>query len=115
MGTLMPARNPVPLDFASIPKHAWYIKKLPLHSPALIFRKAPATKDARVTPPCRYMYTTYSSSTRKVVRSEGGVQQGEPLGPLLFALTLQKPLEKVAEMGLARPVTFADDTFFQGA
>jgi hypothetical protein len=27
----MPARNPVPLDFAIIPKHARYMKKLPLH------------------------------------------------------------------------------------
>jgi hypothetical protein len=43
------------------------------------------------------------------------VRQGDPLGPLLFALTLQGPLEQVAEMGLARPVTFADDTFLQGA
>jgi hypothetical protein len=30
-------------------------------------------------------------------------------------LTLQEPLEQVAEMGLARPVAFADDTFLQGA
>jgi hypothetical protein len=43
------------------------------------------------------------------------VRQGDPLGPLLFALTLQGPLEQVAEMGLARPVAFADDTFLQGA
>jgi hypothetical protein len=30
-------------------------------------------------------------------------------------LTLQEPLEQVAEMGLARPVAFEDDTFLQGA
>jgi hypothetical protein len=30
-------------------------------------------------------------------------------------LTLQEPLEQLAEMGLARPVAFADETFFQGA
>jgi hypothetical protein len=50
-----------------------------------------------------------------VVSSQSGVRQGDPLGPLLFALTLQGPLEQVAEMGLARPVAFADDTFLQGA
>jgi hypothetical protein len=38
-----------------------------------------------------------------------------PSGLKLFALTLQGPLEQVAEMGLARPVVFADDTFLQGA
>jgi hypothetical protein len=35
-----------------------------------------------------------------VVRSQSGVRQGDPLGPLLFALTLQEPLEQVAEMDL---------------
>jgi hypothetical protein len=30
--------EPVPLDFANIPKRAWYMKKLPLHSPILISR-----------------------------------------------------------------------------
>jgi hypothetical protein len=48
--TRMPTRNSVPLDFANIPKHARYMK-LPLHSPTIISRNAPATKDARVTPP----------------------------------------------------------------
>jgi hypothetical protein len=33
--TRMPARNPVPLDLASIPKHARYIYKLPLHKSTL--------------------------------------------------------------------------------
>jgi hypothetical protein len=49
--TRMPARNPVPLGFASIPRHARNIKKDPLHSPMLSSCKAPATKDARSTPP----------------------------------------------------------------
>jgi hypothetical protein len=53
--------------------------------------------------------------SQEVVSSQSGVRQGDPLGPLLFALTLQGPLEQVAEMGLARPVAFADDTFLQGA
>jgi hypothetical protein len=34
---------------------------------------------------------------------------------LLFALTLQGPLEEVASMNRARPVAFADGTFLQGA
>jgi hypothetical protein len=53
--------------------------------------------------------------SEEVVRSQNGVRQGDPLGSLLFGLTLQQPLEQVAEMGLARPVAFADDTFLQGA
>ena len=51
----------------------------------------------------------------EVVLSRSGVRQGDPLGPLLFALTLQGPLEEVAGMGLARPLAYADDTFLQGA
>jgi hypothetical protein len=51
VGTLMPAQSPVPLDFANIHNHARYIKKLPLHSPTVISRNAPATKGARVNPP----------------------------------------------------------------
>jgi hypothetical protein len=30
-------------------------------------------------------------------------------------MNMQEPLEHVAEMGLARPVAFADETFLQGA
>jgi hypothetical protein len=50
-----------------------------------------------------------------VVSSQSGERQGDSLGPLLFALTLQRPLEEVAAMGLARPLACADDTFLQGA
>jgi hypothetical protein len=53
--------------------------------------------------------------TDQVINSESRVRQGDPLGMLLFALTLQGPLEEVASMNLARPVAFADDTFLQGA
>jgi hypothetical protein len=49
------------------------------------------------------------------VSSQSEVRQGDPLGPLLFALTLQGPLEEVAAMGLARPLAYADDKFLQGA
>jgi hypothetical protein len=37
-------------------------------------------------------------SDNVVVSSQSGVFQGDPLGPLLFALTLQNPLEKVVAM-----------------
>jgi hypothetical protein len=50
-----------------------------------------------------------------VVSSQGGVRQGDPLGPLLFALTLQGPLEEVAAMGLARLLAYANEMFLQGA
>jgi hypothetical protein len=53
--------------------------------------------------------------SEEVVGSQSGVQHGDSLGPLLFALTLQEPLEQVAEMGLAHPVAFADETFLEGA
>jgi hypothetical protein len=36
-------------------------------------------------------------------------------GRLLFGLTLQGPLEMVAELNQARPLAYADDTFLQGA
>jgi hypothetical protein len=35
--------------------------------------------------------------TDQVIRSKQGVQQGDPLGPLLFAMGIQPVLEKVAE------------------
>jgi hypothetical protein len=49
------------------------------------------------------------------VLSQSGVRQGEPLGPLLFALTLKGPLQMVAELNQARTLAYADDTFLQGA
>jgi hypothetical protein len=39
----------------------------------------------------------------------------DPLGPMLFALTLQEPLEVVAKSNLARPLVYADNTLLQGA
>jgi hypothetical protein len=50
-----------------------------------------------------------------IIHSQSGLQQGDPLGPLLFALALQGPLEQVAEMDLASPLAYADDNFLQGA
>jgi hypothetical protein len=43
------------------------------------------------------------------------VQQGNPLGQLLFALTMQRPLEEVETMDLAQPLPYAVHTFLQGA
>jgi hypothetical protein len=63
----------------------------------------------------RHSHLLVHQSLGPVVRSQSGVRQVDPLGPLLFAPTLQGPLEEVAAMGLARPLTYADDTFLQGA
>ena len=49
------------------------------------------------------------------IMSQSGVRQGDPLGPLFFALALQDPLEQVnlTHRGAA-PVSYADDGFLQG-
>jgi hypothetical protein len=51
VGTLKQARKLVPLDLASMPKEARYNKKFPLTNPMLSSRRAPATNEARETPP----------------------------------------------------------------
>jgi hypothetical protein len=63
----------------------------------------------------RHSHLLVHEFPRTVVSSQSGVRQGDPLGPLLFALTVQGPLEEVAAMGLARPLACAFDTFLQGA
>lgn len=50
------------------------------------------------------------------IMSERGVRQGDPCGPLFFALTTQDQLEKVALLyPEAPPIAYADDTFVQGS
>jgi hypothetical protein len=46
---------------------------------------------------------------KAAVRSQSEGRQGDPFGPLLFTLTLQGPLEVVAESNLAQPMAYADD------
>jgi hypothetical protein len=57
----------------------------------------------------------FHQALRVVIHSRNGVLQGDILGPLLFALTLQGPLEQVAAINLARPLAYADDSFLQEA
>jgi len=47
--------------------------------------------------------------------STSGVKQGDPIGPLLFSLTLQPLLQKIsAEFPGVRVAAYLDDTFLQG-
>jgi hypothetical protein len=49
------------------------------------------------------------SRLRRQSAPKVGERQGDPFGPLLFTLTLQGPLEVVAESNLAQPMAYADD------
>ena len=51
---------------------------------------------------------------QRPIRSERGVQQGDPLGPFLFALALQPALEKAAENGECHVVAYLDDVYICG-
>jgi hypothetical protein len=51
VGTLKPALKLLPLDLASMPTEAQYNKKFPRFNPTLSSRIAPATNEARETPP----------------------------------------------------------------
>jgi hypothetical protein len=54
-------------------------------------------------------------SDNNMLQSERGVRQGDPCGPLFFALTLQGPLEQVQErIPDIRVLAFADDCDLQG-
>jgi hypothetical protein len=51
----------------------------------------------------------------EAILSQCGVRLGDPLGPLLFALALQGPLEKAAETVLDAPiVAYLDDMTIVG-
>jgi hypothetical protein len=63
----------------------------------------------------RHSHLLVHQSPGTVVSSQSGERQGDSLGLLLFALTLQGALEEVAAMGLAQPLAYADDKFLQGA
>jgi hypothetical protein len=62
-----------------------------------------------------YSHLLVHQSVGVVIPSQSGVRQGDPLGPLVFTVTLQGPLELITEMQLARPLNFADNTFVQGS
>jgi hypothetical protein len=50
------------------------------------------------------------------ILSMRGVQQGDLLGQLFFALTMQGPLGKLRQLTFpARPIAYADDTILQGS
>jgi hypothetical protein len=51
---------------------------------------------------------------RECIPQPSGVQKGNPLGPPLFAVTLQGPLEAGKEMQNAGPLMYADGTVLQG-
>lgn len=61
------------------------------------------------------LHTAGSPDDVEPVFYQHGVHQGDPLGPLLFALTLQRVLERVHERDAVVPVAaYLDDTNFTG-
>ena len=87
----------------------YFLRELRQHLPAL-------------SPWCEWAYSE-SSFLRfddKTIKSERGAQQGDPLGPLLFAIALQPILRKLKDLreedGNALEICFSylDDCFFAG-
>jgi hypothetical protein len=70
-------------------------------------------------PPVRRSLTVrffaHNDSGAVDIVSARGVRQGDPLGPLLFALVLQRPLEAVAAAHPdVHPIAYADDRYLIG-
>jgi len=81
-----------------------------------------AASHSHLFPFVKWMYATPSRlwlpgsrASDSPLLSTSGVKQGDPIGPLLFSLTLQPLLQKIsAEFPGVRVAAYLDDTFLQG-
>lgn len=80
---------------------------------------AVATRAPTLLPFAQWMYGQPSpllvAGAQEDIWSSSGVRQGDPCGPLFFAITMQQMLEEVAEVfPEVRVIAYLDDTFLQG-